>query len=80
MVARQREVRGLVAAEVLPGNDVLDVQTVKRLVFLPDPAVFAPVTSTPSNQFSRLLVHQAAGLRDSIARAFIWRMAITLAA
>ena len=49
LVAGERKVVQSVAAPMLTGNDVLEVKDMETIMFLPQPTVFAALTSPPPN-------------------------------
>lgn len=77
VIAGEGEVRGVVATAVLPGNDVLDVESDERRGRLRHAAVFASVTGPPTDQSADGRVHYGDGNIASRLRAFAWRMLMT---
>jgi hypothetical protein len=75
VVAGQRQVVRIVAATVLLGNDMLDVQAVERLVVLMNQAVFATVVCPVPDQVARPCIHHLCSEARKSLRALAWRMA-----
>lgn len=69
--AREAKVLRLIAATMLPGNDVLDMEREEVKVVLMDSAVFAAPTSPPPNERSRAKAdHQLPEDSANSCRAF----------
>jgi len=56
-VTRKTQIRSLVAAAVLPGDDMLNVKGVKRNERLRNAAVLAPVSGPLSDMVTNMGVH-----------------------
>jgi hypothetical protein len=57
MVARQGEVGGVGRSAVLTWNNVLNVETKKRIGILVNPAVFASFGGAPPNETTKCGIH-----------------------
>src|SRR5581483_1007005 len=64
-----------VAAAVLPGDDMVDVEAEERLVLLAEAAVLAALARPLADQPARRGIHQGFAGRRRAARAFACRMA-----
>lgn len=65
-------------ASMLMGDDVFNVKREAGIIVLVEPAVFAALLRSPSNQFPRRRIHHESVW--SRVRALAWRMATTFAA
>lgn len=57
-MAREREVFGIIAAPVLPGDDVFDMESVERLIVLMDAAILAPLSGPVPHKVSQRVIHR----------------------
>jgi hypothetical protein len=57
VAARESEVRCVIAASVLAGNNVLDMESKKRLIRLAEPAVLALVAGAVANEVADRWFH-----------------------
>ena len=75
-VAGEREAFGIVAATVLAGDDVLDLENVEGVVRLAQPAILTTITRPLPYKLPRAFVDHAPTARLRWRRALAWRIAI----
>ena len=75
-MAGEREVFGIVAAAVLAGDDVLDLENLEGVVRLAQAAILAAIARPLPHEMPRAFVDHAPVARLKWRRALAWRMAI----